>query len=201
MNPDENSLPNIQPYTVESVDTYDESFHEPAVLSYEEEVGSGRRFPILLIIAGLVGIGILALLFLLLNGARQSNNNSAPDPNLGNDDQPVTLQWWGVFLDADVVQPLLDEYKTVKPNVTIEYANKMPSGPFESSVEAYQAELNRVLEDDNFVELPDIFMVENTWAGDYESKAQPSTTYSIDEVSTQFHPSVGKDFANGGVVY
>lgn len=126
-----------------------------------------------------------------------SNDNNQPQ------NQEVTLQWWGVFLDEGVVQPLITEYEAAHPNVKIDYANRWPGGQWETSAALYQSELNRVLKENNAVVVPDIFMVDNTWAGNYEPYASPAPASVIDArtVETAFYPAVSSDFVNDTKVY
>lgn len=194
------SLPNIQPYTVEQVPTY----YDQPVVEQTTVVEEKPKIPIPFIILGvLVVLGLLAFLYLLLTsgGNNQNNNNNGnltgTDPN-----KNVVLQWWGVFMDPEVVQPLIDEYQELHPNVTIEYANKWPLGMAYSEAAAdYQSELNRVVGGGDPVQIPDIFMVQNSWAGDYMPHAQTSTTYTAAEFAEIFYPAPNEDFVRNGGVY
>jgi multiple sugar transport system substrate-binding protein len=127
-----------------------------------------------------------------------SNNNGQNNQN-----QQITLQWWGVFWDKDVVQPLIDEYQSLHSNVKIEYANRWQGGKWETAAKLYQDNLDRVLKAGNQVEIPDIFMVQNTWVGNYENYAAeaPSSVIDANTVKTAFYPAVAQDFAHNDKVY
>lgn len=152
-----------------------------------------NMLPILLLVAlGVLLLGVL--LFLLLGGGGKSNNNNTNtgiDPN-----RKVELIWWGVFMSPDVVQPLIDEYQALNPNVTILYANRWPDGDFVTAGDSYRSELNRVLTGEDPVEIPDIYMIHNTWAGDYEKYSRPSSVHSFSTFESTFHPAVVEDFAH-----
>lgn len=161
--------------------TYEESTKVPK---------SNKKFPVLILI--IIGIILFLILIFLLLG---SNNNQSTTPPQQTEDVPVVLQWWGVFLDEEVINPLLQEYKDLKPNVTVEYVNKWPGGKFENAEVQYQSDLNRILSSGNSVEIPDIFMVHNTWASDYEAYVKTSTLDNLQTFESKFYPAVVDDFA------
>ncbi|RMD77131.1 extracellular solute-binding protein [Candidatus Dojkabacteria bacterium] len=142
----------------------------------------------------LVAVTILILLFSGLSGqGSRTVKRNQPDEQTG---KKVVLQWWGVFLDRSVVQPLIDEYQALNPNVTIEYSNKWPQGKFYDSAITYRAELNRILKENDPVKIPDIFMINNTWAADYEQYTKPSNNIDFDTLKSTFYKSVVSDFGD-----
>src|SRR5690606_30772274 len=80
-----------------------------------------RKPPFLLIGIVIVLLVVLVLLFLLISSRARNNT---PNNNQNNTGRNIILQWWGAYLDPDVVKPLIDEYQSLNPNVKIEYANK-----------------------------------------------------------------------------
>ncbi|MEP7103425.1 MAG: extracellular solute-binding protein [Candidatus Dojkabacteria bacterium] len=163
----------------------------PPVVEETTTTTSRRRIPIYL----LIGVGIilfLVLIYLLFGNALKGT----PNNNTNNTSQKITLQWWGVFMDPSVVKPLIDEYQTQNPNVTIQYANRWPEGKYDTAAGIYKNELNRVLKQNDAVDIPDIFMAENTWAGDYEQYVKSSTSYDFDSFKSIFYPAVVTDFAS-----
>jgi len=149
-----------------------------------------RKIPVTLLIV--VGV----ILFLLLLFLLFSNLLKTPTTNNNTPTGKVTLQWWGVFLDPSVVKPLIDEYQAQNTNVTIQYANRFPEGQYDTAADIYKTELNRVLKAGDQVDIPDIFMVENTWAGDYENYVKASTTYDYDTFKSIFYPAAVTDFSS-----
>lgn len=139
-------------------------------------------------------IGLAAFVFVGCTG--QSDDGG--DPNTG----PVVLQWWGVFWDEGVVESLIVEYQEANPNVKIEYANKWSGGDREIAEQLYQDEINRSLRDSNVVEIPDIFMVKNTWLGEYVdyTAAAPVAVTDANTVRTAYYPAVSQDFIINGEV-
>ncbi len=144
---------------------------------------------------------ILVISCFFLVGCNQPTENQGDGSQ--QTDGPITLQWWGVFWDQDVVQPLIDEYQQLNPNVTINYANKWQGGSRNIAAKLYQDELDRVLRENNPVEIPDIMMVENTWAGNYfaHSSSAPASVIDIDTYSTVFHKAPRKDFIGNEQIY
>jgi multiple sugar transport system substrate-binding protein len=76
--------------------------------------------------------------------------------------QPVTLRVWGVVDDVDVYQDLLTAYRVTHPNVQIEYRR--------FRLEEYKDQLLNALAEDRG---PDVFLIHNTWTGEYLSKIVP----------------------------
>jgi ABC-type glycerol-3-phosphate transport system substrate-binding protein len=103
-------------------------------------------------------------------------------------------------MDNSIVQPLIDEYTATYPNVTIEYANIWPiDRPFAEAEEMYQDTLNETIQDE--LNAADIFMVHNSWAGDYEAFAQPSVVYPVETFRNSFYPAAATDLITNGSVY
>lgn len=138
----------------------------------------------------------MLIIFFIIRG------RSTTPTNNNNTGGQITLQWWGVYLDPDVVNPLIQEYQAQNTNVKIQYANKWPGGNRELAAKLYQDELNRVLKDRNAAAIPDIFMVENTWVGNYEryTAPAPASIVTAQNVSSEFYPAVTQNFVSGGVV-
>lgn len=76
--------------------------------------------------------------------------------------QPVTLKVWAVVDDVDVYQDLVTEYHTSHPNVQIEYRR--------FRLEEYKDQLLNALAEDRG---PDVFLIHNTWTGEYLTKIVP----------------------------
>ncbi len=148
---------------------------------------------IIIVIALLI---ILVLLVVLLGTRRTGGTTpttTGTDPN-----KTVILQWWGVYLSEDAVGPLLDEYNSINPNVTIQYADQWPIGSYDDAVANYRSELNRRIASTDVVETPDIFMVNNTWVKDYINYAQAATSNVTDYATfaNTYYPVVASDFAS-----
>ena len=193
----ENQLPSIEPYSVEEIP--ENNFVDSGSNTFNDlEESSARKFPILLIVMAIAVIGLVVFGFLLLNSFSRQNN--ASENNQQQINTSVLIQWRGAFLDKNIIQPLIDEYEKLKPNVKIDYSNEWPiSSNFEEAARSYQLKLNSDLGD--IIDAPDIFTVHNSWAGDYELIAAPSTVYNSQAFSELFYPAAVNDFANNGTVY
>lgn len=176
---------------------YEENFNfepEKKVKSPASAPSKKNFMPIILL--GIIGVILIGALFFLLFG-RQGRTPTSPSDS----SQQVVIQFWGAFLTEEMMNPLIQEYKSIKPNVTIEYANKWQNEiPRDVEAENYKNEINRVLKANDPVEIPDIFMIHNTWTGDYERFTASSTSLGFDEFSQNFYPVVSDNFAPGGIV-
>lgn len=76
--------------------------------------------------------------------------------------KPKSLEWWGVFDNSDSLTDVINEYKKLHPNITINY-KKFRYEEYKDKI------LNALAEDIG----PDIFGIHNTWINEYESKISP----------------------------
>ncbi len=88
--------------------------------------------------------------------------------------QPITLNYWRVFDGPDDFREIIDKYKALHPNITINYRKLR--------FEEYEMEILHALAEDRG---PDIFSIHNTWLGKYQNKLAslpPKTTmvYLVD---------------------
>ncbi len=176
---------------------YEQPYEDTAVTTTTTTTASPRRNNLTIILLIALGIFLLIVLFFLLFTRPGSNTTNPPPSN-----QKIVLQFRGAFIDKDVIQPLLDDYNAKNPNVTIEYANRWPGGKYSEAEKLYRSELNKLFKDDESVKIPDIFMVHNSWAGDYDGKyTKPSTNYDAETFKSTFYPAVADDFAHDNIVH
>ncbi|MCX6795515.1 MAG: extracellular solute-binding protein [Candidatus Falkowbacteria bacterium] len=93
--------------------------------------------------------------------------------------EPITLEYWRVFDDSDSFQEIIDSYKVLHPNITINY--------HKYRIEEYETELINALAEDRG---PDMFTIHNTWTKKYENKiiplpAQISMAYQVEKTGIQ----------------
>jgi len=129
---------------------------------------------------------------LLLSGCRRNEEN-----NGGNTNEQVTLIWWNMFESEENVQPLIDAFRQQNPNVVIQYKQQGISG----GVSSYRNLLDNALNDQEKINDPDIFTIENTWVGKYEQfiTPAPSNIVSTSDIG-DFYPIIQNDFAANSVV-
>lgn len=87
----------------------------------------------------------------------------------------VELNVWGVVDDVDAYQEIFKDYRTLHPNITINYRRYR--------LEEYEdAVVNALAEDRG----PDIFLIHNTWVTKYLPKIQPmpaSTKVAVQQIT------------------
>ena len=98
--------------------------------------------------------------------------------------EKVTLVYWGLWEDEEVVQPLIDEYEKKNPQITIKY-EKRP-------IKSYREQL---IGRGNEGGGPDIFRYHNTWLPTIIQLASPipETVMTKDEFEKTFYPVVISD--------
>jgi len=77
--------------------------------------------------------------------------------------RPFTLKYWRVFDDADTVSQAILAYRTLHPNVNIDY-RKFRFEEYEKAV------LDAMAEDQG----PDIFSLHNTWLREWQPRLEPA---------------------------
>ncbi len=75
------------------------------------------------------------------------------------DIQPIELNFWGVFDDSQIFEPIIKAYKQIKPNVTITY-RKLTFEEYEDAV----------IEGLASGKGPDIWSIHNTWLPKHQNK-------------------------------
>ncbi len=76
--------------------------------------------------------------------------------------KPIELNYWRVFDDSDSMEGIINAYKAIHPNITINY-RKLRYEEYEDEI------LNALAEDRG----PDIFSLHNTWMRKYKPKLMP----------------------------
>jgi ABC-type glycerol-3-phosphate transport system substrate-binding protein len=134
-------------------------------------------------------VGVL-LFSLLLSGCLPQTED---DSNvLSGDTQKIIV--WGLYEDEQIMKSLIDAFEDNNPDVDIEYTkwNK----------DEYFPRIVGVLQDGNPNTTPDIFMIHNTWVGNYSSYIAnaPSSIFSYDDYSNEFHDFLMQDFGYDNTV-
>lgn len=76
--------------------------------------------------------------------------------------KPLTLEYWSVVDDFDAFEDIVKAYRTIHPNISINYRK--------FRIEEYETELLNALAEDRG---PDILSIHNTWMPAYQTKLQP----------------------------
>ena len=105
----------------------------------------------------------------------------------GGNGQPksVTLTMWGVFDDSQSIQPLLEAYRKVRPNVQIVYTKK--------DINSYYSDLLNALAAGTG---PDIYSIHNDWLPAFLDKTMPATDkqWIFNDYKNDFVDVAVKDF-------
>lgn len=102
---------------------------------------------------------------------------------------PVVLNIWGLWEDNALFKPAIDEYKKIKPDVTINYN-------FQSSQNYRTRTQTKIQENEG----PDIFMINNAWTLMFLKNNSmfpaPKEVFTTQEYTQTFYPVVRDDFTN-----
>jgi len=146
-------------------------------------------------ITTIISILLLVSMPFLLVGCMHNDDEETPvgTTSVVPSDQQITLIWWNLFESQENVQPLIDAYQAIHPNVTIEYSEK--------SIEDYQVNLDKVLTDGQPATTPDIFTIHNTWVGRYESYliAAPGEVIDAATYESSFYSVINSNLIMDGV--
>lgn len=97
----------------------------------------------------------------------------------GRNGQQTTLVYWGLWESREVVQPLLDQYQSEHPNVTIEYEARNPETHYQTVSSRLGSE-----------GAPDIIRVHASWLPYLQSSLEPipRNVMTVDEYESTFYP-------------
>lgn len=104
--------------------------------------------------------GFLAIATLVVMGQGCGGGGTAAPASAS---KPVTLTYWRVLDDGDAFDQIIQGYRALHPNVTINYRKLR--------LEEYERELLNALAEDRG---PDIISLHNTWIRSYQSKLLPA---------------------------
>lgn len=147
---------------------------------------SGDRIKKILLIAG-AAIGAI----LLIVGIVFAISLFTRPKESGN----VTLTYWGVWEDASVIQPLVDDYQRQHPNVKINYQKQDIK-----SLGDYTARLTtRLAKEDG----PDIVRYHSSWVPQLKSYLRPfpKSTVENTKLETDYYKTVERDMKINGAYY
>ena len=138
---------------------------------------SKRKFPkiILVILAALAltGLAFFAIKFLFKGKVPGVENK---------------ITWWGLWEEASVINPIIEEYQTSHPGVKIEYVKQ--------SHKDYRDRLENALSKGDG---PDIFSFHNSWVPMFKDKLDkvPASVVGPAEFAQVYYPVVSSDLTSG----
>ncbi|HYF05577.1 MAG TPA: extracellular solute-binding protein [Patescibacteria group bacterium] len=106
--------------------------------------------------------------------------------------QSVVLKWWKPFDTSDDVYHLIEAYRTLHPNVEIQYTKK--------NIENYETDLLEALAAG---EGPDVFSINDSWLPKYLNKVTPApaTLMNYNDYNKTFVDVVVDDFTRDRKIY
>lgn len=107
----------------------------------------------------------------------------------------VSLAYWGLFEPPEVLQPLIEEYQNLHPNVKINYEQRN----YSSLAQHKETLLTRLREETG----PDIARVHITWIPQFASELAPlpPNVYSREELPQNFYPVAVEALTLQGGIY
>ncbi len=112
-----------------------------------------------------IGASVILLIMLFVVGFAAGCFRTK-EPGQITDTSPIELTYYKLYDDSDVIEPLIQEYMALFPNVKINYRK------FTDPEEYYDLIINELAEGEG----PDIFSVPNTWFLKNHKKVSPAPT-------------------------
>lgn len=105
---------------------------------------------------------------------------------------PVTITYWGLWEPDSVFQSVIEDYKRIKPNVTISYKKMSPI--------KYREKLMSEIATDSG---PDIVRIHNSWVPMMKNYLAPipNSVYSVSSFKETFYPVAVDDLTDGRNVW
>lgn len=105
---------------------------------------------------------------------------------------PISLTYWGLWEENDLIKPLITEYQKQHPNITINYERKS-SQNFRPRVQTQIREGTG----------PDIFRIHNSWLPMFISDLSPAPAevFSLTDYKNLFYPVAVDSFVKQNLIY
>ncbi len=105
---------------------------------------------------------------------------------------PITLTYWGLWEDDNLIRPAIAQYQKQHPNITISYERK-------SSVNYRTRAQTQIREGVG----PDIFRMHNSWLPMFESDLAPvpADIFALQDYKNIFYPVAADSFVRGNSIY
>lgn len=104
---------------------------------------------------------------------------------------PVTLTYWGLWEDSNLVKPLIDQYQKQNPNVVINYV-RQSSVNYRTRV---QTQIRAGVG-------PDVFVIHNSWLPMFQADLAPAPAdvFTLADYKTTFYPVADASFVRGNSI-
>lgn len=137
-------------------------------------------------------VGGLVVALIALGGWFWWQTQRGGENNAGVSGGQVTLTYWGLWEEKEIMAPLIKKYQDLHPNVAITYQ-------FQNHRQ-YRSRLQAALREGQG---PDIFRFHNTWLPMLQSdmSAAPNNVVTAQQMKNEFYPVVTQDVVRGNQVY
>ncbi|HEV2339525.1 MAG TPA: extracellular solute-binding protein [Patescibacteria group bacterium] len=149
----------------------------------QQESGHGFPKPLLITLGALVVFAGILIIFSLLKSFFG---------NVTGGSGKVTITYWGLWEDANVMQPLIADFEKQHPTITVDYEKQDPN-------QYAQRLLVRSQQGNG----PDIFRYHISWADELSQilLPLPSDIISKDDLDKNYYPVVKQDLVKNGALY
>lgn len=110
----------------------------------------------------------------------------------GSSNQPVTLEYWGLWEDSNVMQTVIADFERQNPTIKVHYVKEDP-----------KEYTDRLLAHTQQGDGPDIFRFHNTWVPMLQSLLAPLSqdVISGQEFAKAYYPVARQDLVKNGAIY
>ena len=105
---------------------------------------------------------------------------------------PITLTYWGLWEDDNLIKPIIAEYQKQHPNIIVNYEKK-------SSLNYRTRVQTQIREGVG----PDVFRIHNSWLPMFESDlaVAPADIFTPSDYRNMFYPVAAESFVKGNQIY
>lgn len=105
---------------------------------------------------------------------------------------PITLTYWGLWEDDNLIKPLIDEYQRQNPNIIVNYVRQ-------SSINYRTRAQTQIREGVG----PDVLRIHNAWLPmmELDLSPAPATVFTIADYKASFYPVAADSFVKGNNIY
>ena len=107
---------------------------------------------------------------------------------------PITLTYWGLWEEDNLIKPVIEQYQKQNPNITIAYERKS-SLNYRTRV---QAQIKEGVG-------PDVFRIHNSWLAMFLREnslaAVPSDIFTVSDYKNSFYPVAFDSFVKDNQIY
>jgi multiple sugar transport system substrate-binding protein len=140
-----------------------------------------------------LGVAVVILVLVLILSSVFNKNTTSKESSTGNNSStttsPVTLTYWGLWEDSQIIEEIIADYEASNPQVKIDYRKQTATD--------YRERLQQAISSGNG---PDIFRYHSTWVPMLGSSLAtfPSSVMTASEFKTTFYPVAAEQLQYNG---